>query len=110
MNKLKQAANRRQWLQHVSVWSKSGLSQSAYCREHGLSTNLFSAWVGRAKKASVQLPVTSPIIVPLVVEPDQASDLSGEAVILLQHKSGWQLSLACDTSVFWLGRLLSQLV
>ena len=110
MNKHKQEANRAHWLQHVSAWNKSGVTQSAYCRGHGLSANLFSAWVGRAKKRSAELPLAPPAIVPLVIEPDHVTATLDGAPILLQHKSGWQLSLPSGTQVIWLGNLLSQLV
>lgn len=109
MTKLEKEANRVQWLQHVSAWRKSGLTQSGYCRQHGLNVALLSAWVVRVKKAPVELAQSVPTIVPLKVEPEVATGTSGDVSIVLQHKSGWQLRLACDTPVVWLGSLLSQL-
>jgi transposase len=110
MNKLNQEANRAKWLQHVNKWSKSGLTQSGYCRQHGLSSNLFSAWVGRVKKAPGQSGADSLTMVPLVIEAEHARAITEGGTLLLQHKSGWQLSLAADTEVVWLSKLLSQLV
>ena len=32
------------WLHHIDNWRCSGLSQSAYCREHSLKSNQLSYW------------------------------------------------------------------
>lgn len=37
-------SKRVQWQTHVEAWRASGLSQSAYCREHGLSLASFGYW------------------------------------------------------------------
>jgi hypothetical protein len=34
-----------QWWQHVESWRSSGLSQAAYCRQHGLNAKSFSRWI-----------------------------------------------------------------
>ena len=40
---------------HVKAWQASGLTMSAYCREHGLALSSFSVWVGKSKdKKSVK--------------------------------------------------------
>ena len=30
---------------HIEAWQTSGMSQAAYCREHGLNTKTFGNWV-----------------------------------------------------------------
>ena len=30
---------------HIEAWQNSGMSQAAYCREHGLNTKTFGNWV-----------------------------------------------------------------
>ncbi|WP_416188685.1 IS66 family insertion sequence element accessory protein TnpA, partial [Nitrosomonas sp.] len=30
---------------HIEAWQISGMSQAAYCREHGLNTKTFGNWV-----------------------------------------------------------------
>jgi transposase len=35
---------RRHWITHIKSWRKSGLSQVAYCREHGLKLHQFTYW------------------------------------------------------------------
>ena len=32
------------WTEHIAAWHKSGLSQGAYCRRHGLSQSSLSYW------------------------------------------------------------------
>lgn len=34
---------------HVKAWQESGLTMSAYCREHQLAISSFSVWVGKNK-------------------------------------------------------------
>jgi hypothetical protein len=38
------------WSGHIEAWHRSGLSQGAYCRQHGLSQSSLSYW--RLAKAS----------------------------------------------------------
>lgn len=41
---------RAKWQQHISAQQASGLTQSAYCREHGLSIKYFSLWKSKLAK------------------------------------------------------------
>jgi transposase len=38
---------RRYWRKHIAAWRRSGLSQSAYCRENDLSFHQFRYWKKR---------------------------------------------------------------
>src|SRR3974377_2467617 len=38
------SARRAQWQQHLNAHAASGLTQAAYCREHGLNARYFSVW------------------------------------------------------------------
>lgn len=42
----------RRWTEWVSKWNGSGLSQAAFCREHGLNGNTFNYWKLRVLKQS----------------------------------------------------------
>lgn len=42
----------RRWTEWVSKWNGSGLSQAAFCREHGLNGNTFNYWKLRILKQS----------------------------------------------------------
>lgn len=43
---------REQWSARVAQWRDSGLSQTAYCREHGLSVSSFGYWRRRLHAAA----------------------------------------------------------
>ena len=34
----------RYWQQHLDLWERSGLSQAAYCRRHGIKAVTFGWW------------------------------------------------------------------
>ena len=38
------STKRQAWSDHIQAQSKSGLSQKAYCRQHGLKSNQFWYW------------------------------------------------------------------
>lgn len=44
------AGKRSKWEHHIESWERSGQSQAAYCREHGLSYGLFAYWKRRLKR------------------------------------------------------------
>ena len=53
------------WSEHIAAWQRSGLSQGAYCRRHGLSQSSLSYWrkrVGATNDGEVASFVT---IVPV---------------------------------------------
>lgn len=105
MSRIKSILSRADWLQHVSTWRASGLTQAAYCREYKLNATTFNGWIVRGRNES---PATASLItVPIVIEPSTpvASTLS----IVLQHGSGWQLALSADVQITWLARLLNEL-
>jgi hypothetical protein len=41
------------WQQQIDTWQSSGLSQNAYCREHGLRPNQLSYWKRKLAKPIV---------------------------------------------------------
>jgi transposase len=107
MNKIHREANRAQWEEHVRAWGKSGLRQSAYCREHGLLPKPFSLWVGRVKKASAE-PAASLKMVPVVVAHfDEPAQLNFP--VILHHPGGWQLQLPRDVPAVRVGHVLKEL-
>jgi len=49
------------WQKHLDGWKRSGQTQAAYCRQHGLKPKSFTYWKRRLKKTEpavrlVQLP------------------------------------------------------
>ncbi len=59
------------WAEHLDAWRASGLSQNAYCRQHGLRPNRLSYWKRKlAAPSDGDKPVActqSPAFVPLHV-------------------------------------------
>ena len=41
---------RAKWQQHIGVQQASGLTQAAYCREHGLHAKYLSLWKSKLAK------------------------------------------------------------
>ncbi|MFZ6689914.1 IS66 family insertion sequence element accessory protein TnpA [Undibacterium sp. SXout11W] len=107
MSRIKSILSRAQWLQHVTDWQGSGLSQATYCCTHQLNHSTFHGWVSRGHvPASAPAPLTT---LPIVVQPS-ALAASHLPPIVLRHDDGWQLSLPADMQTTWLGQLLNQLV
>jgi hypothetical protein len=106
MSRIKSVINRADWLQHVSTWRASELTQAAYCRQHKLNATTFNGWINRGRK--IPSSTTQLTTVPVVIQTDTpaASSLSP---IVLQHSTGWQLTLPADVQITWLARLLNEL-
>ncbi|MDP3280210.1 MAG: hypothetical protein Q8M57_04040 [Nitrosomonas sp.] len=51
---------------HIEAWQTSGVSQAAYCREHGLNTKTFGNWAREHRAGQV---VRSPALVPVTIKP-----------------------------------------
>ena len=106
MSIIKSTLSRAQCLQHVTAWQDPGLSQAAYCREHKLNATTFNGWITRSRKTSS--PITKLTAVPVIIQP-VAPAVSNLAPIVLQHGSGWQLTLPAEVQITWLARLLNEL-
>jgi transposase len=44
-----QSQHHQIWQDHIRVWEKSGLSQKAYCNEHGIKLATFGLWRKRLR-------------------------------------------------------------
>jgi hypothetical protein len=55
---------------HIEAWQTGGMSQAAYCREHGLNTKTFGNWVSKHRAGQV---IRSPALVPVTIKPMPAS-------------------------------------
>ena len=56
------------WKPHLTGWRDSGLSQAAYCRQHGLSLKCFTYWRRTLGPTQGVASATSmPAVVPIVV-------------------------------------------
>ena len=72
------------WSGHIEAWHRSGLSQGAYCRQHGLSQSSLSYWRTRLAKASEKAaPFVTIVPVPLPTSPQ--ADIATAAEPMLVH-------------------------
>lgn len=84
---------------HIEAWQISGMSQAAYCREHGLNTKTFGNWVRKHRADQV---IRSPALIPVTIKsmPMPANTLR------LRGRSDHVLELPSTVSPHWLGELL----
>ena len=98
---MKTLESRRQyWREHVSAWQRSGLSQAAYCRQHGLIPRQLGYWVRHGGADACDVSADALTLVPARVQP-----AGGEALVL-QNGQGWQLTLPATVSMEWLAALM----
>ena len=84
---------------HIEAWQTSGMSQAAYCREHGLNTKTFGNW---AREHRADQVVRSPALVPVTIKPMPIP----ANTICLRGRGGHVLELPSTVSPHWLGELL----
>ena len=90
-------SKRELWVGHVAAWQSSGLSQTAWCREHGVSLASFGYWRGKlAAEARSALPAVLPI---------RVGTPAHTAAIELRFPSGVTLSLSAADPT-WLASVL----
>jgi transposase-like protein len=92
-------ATAHEWQQQIQDWQASGLSQAAYCRQHGLNPNTFNGWRRRYRAAPASTPGLLPIQVAAAV-PAPASAL------VLRLAAGHALELPAATGPGWVAELL----
>lgn len=98
-------ARAAQWLEHVTRWRASGLSQSAYCAREALSESAFGYWVAKANKGALRLnstPLTLVAARAQWVEPAMRE----AAALRVCSPDGWQLSFVERPPAGWLRELL----
>ena len=73
------------WTEHIATWHKSGLSQGAYCRRHGLSQSSLSYWrkrLGATNDGEVASFVT---LVPVPLPASAQADVATVPAPILVH-------------------------
>ena len=85
---------------HIEAWQTSGMSQAAYCREHGLNAKTFGNWlrIYRNEHEVVRLPALVPVTIKSMPMPANTLRLRGQG--------GHVLELPSTVSPHWLGELL----
>lgn len=82
---------------HIATWRESGLSQRAYCREHGLNAKTFGNWLRIDRQTKTEIPS----LIPVKLKPAASS----EQLLYLRGSGAYTLQLPVDISPQWLGAL-----
>ncbi|HNS59339.1 MAG TPA: hypothetical protein PLG04_09440 [Anaerolineaceae bacterium] len=84
---------------HIEAWQAGGISQAAYCREHGLNAKTFGNWVRRHRASECS---QSSALVPVTIRPVSAP----VEMLHLRGRGDHVLELPSTVSPHWLGELL----
>jgi len=89
------------WKKHLKEWSKTELTQNAYCRKYNLRPNRFTYWKNKFKK---NLPVEFVQVEPVHMEDPVMCHSS--SILRLNIKSRFQVEIPDGFSQNTLERLL----
>jgi hypothetical protein len=89
------------WREQVEGWRASGLSQIAYCEQHGLNIKSFRRWRTKLQRAMATSP--SLTLVPISVGAPATAP-----AIRLHSPGGWRIELAAANPA-WLADLVRHL-
>jgi hypothetical protein len=87
------------WREQVEGWRASGLSQIAYCEQHGLNIKSFRRWRTKLQRTAATALTLVPISVGAPI---------GAPAIRLHSPGGWRIELA-NANPTWLADLVRQL-
>lgn len=90
------------WRNHLDQWSRSGLTQNAYCKANNLKSNRLTYWKNKFKRQNlpvefVQIPAT---------RISQSFHSQPRQVLLLNVDSGYQIEVPDGFSQATLSRIL----
>lgn len=119
MDKITHKVRREQWLGIINECLSSGMSKTAWCKEHGISDKSFFYWQRKLREdayistiESPELPVVKSINPPAAVDfvevkiPDQSSTIS--AVFrpdIIIRKNSFSLEISNTASAELLSRI-----
>lgn len=90
----------KHWLNHIEGWQRSGLSQAAYCRQHGLNATSFT---GRLSEFRKKANSATPKLIPIQVNVDEEPSSTKKLVLTVNN---CRLELPSPISAQWLADLL----
>jgi hypothetical protein len=64
------------WTKRIADWQSSGLSQGAFCEQHGLTYTTFVYWRGRLKKLEVRDDASTVNFFPVRLKKDSQHSLT----------------------------------
>jgi len=93
------------WKHHLKTWSKSRVTQIAYCRENKLKPNRFTYWKNKFKRRN--MPVEFVQVEPVQVT--EAIHCHARGCLLLNLESGYQIEIPDGFSQITLTNVLQVL-
>lgn len=87
---------------HISAWRQSGLSQSAYCRQHKIHPSTFAGWLARRQEKTVW-PVALVAVPDNICQLAQGKSIEPESTglnLVLGHRCRIEIGRQFDTGTF----------
>lgn len=86
---IENAEKRKKWKKHLEAWEESGITQTEYCRIHGLSIHQFTYW-----KSHLIIKNGSNSLVPIQISPEifQSKSIS-RSQLRLNMENGFQIEI-----------------
>ena len=98
------------WTEHIAAWHKSGLSQGAYCRRHGLSQSSWGYWRKRLARSADEEAAPCFAIVPVPLFASAQADMATAPEPLLVHVGdGFRIEIRGDFAAAVLEKLVRTL-
>lgn len=90
----KQHSLKEKWRQHLQSWRDSGLSQSAWCRQHDIRPNQFWYWRKKLDGASQSAPREDRLstFVPVIPEPQAEATITPGSSLTVSLPNGLTIS------------------
>jgi transposase len=83
---------RRKWDKHILGWEESGITQTEYCRIHGLNAGQFTYWKSRLRRKS-----DNTSLVAVQINPDMfPAGAAGRSSLRLNLENGLQIEIEND--------------
>ena len=73
------------WSEHIAAWHRSGLSQGAYCRRHGLSQSSWGYWRKRLATSADEGAAPRVTIVPVPLPASTQAEIATVPEPMLLH-------------------------
>ena len=87
------------WAGHVSRWQQSGLSQSAYCRQHNLKAHRFYHWRRR-----ILNPASEATFLPVALSEIQAQH---QHAVRVHTPNGFTIELEIQSDIHEVNQLVA---
>jgi len=97
------------WSGHIATWRRSGLSQGAYCRQHGLSQSSLSYWRKRFGTTPGKGAVPAVTFVPVPLPPPPQAAIAPTEPILVHVGSDFRIEIRGDFAAVVLEKLIRTL-